>query len=238
MDLLSVHELASMELSRSAFKELYGTFLIVFIGVGAAKASPYTDALTISVAFGTGVSAALWATGGHLNPAVTLSFLTTQRITLVRAVLYIVMQIVGAVLGSCIVYALTPAPFRGTLGSTTRANGVTVSMAFFSELFGSFFLIYTIWSVAVFNNHPSAPGIIGVAVAGLHLVLVQRTGAGLNPARSFGPAAVTVTWDDHWIYWVAPILGGMAAALSYEYALVERALVATPQVTEATSLGP
>ena len=61
-----------------------------------------------------------------------------------------------------------------------------------------------------------APLAIGLAVVVAHLVGVPITGTGLNPARSIGPAIVSGTWINHWIYWVGPIIGGMLAGLVYE----------------------
>ena len=67
-----------------------------------------------------------------------------------------------------------------------------------------------------------APLAIGLAVLVDHLVAVPITGASMNPARSFGPALVAGEWADHWIYWVAPLLGGAIASLTYQFTFINR----------------
>lgn len=93
------------------------------------------------------------------------------------------------------------------------------------EVVVTFVLVFVIFATAVdpagMGNH--APLAIGLTVLVDHLVAVPITGASMNPARSFGPALVAGEWSNHWIYWVAPLLGGAFAGLAYQFAFINRA---------------
>lgn len=219
---LSLSELKMPQFYKQCLAEALGTFIFVFTGVGtvqnikAANVPGQQGAgpVTVAIGFGTGIATALFVVDGHLNPAITLAKLATRRITALRAVLYVLCQLSGSILASSVVYVGTPDGLRGSLGSTTPGPGFSTSETFVLEMFGTFVLALAVWA----TKSPSrAPFTVGVAVTGLHAVLASTTGAGINPARSFGPAVVTDTWDDHWIYWVAPIVGASVGAVAYEF---------------------
>lgn len=174
--------------------------------------------IMISFGFGFGVMVGIVLTarvsGGHLNPAVTLSMLLARQVTPVRAVLMWVAQIMGGLAAGGAASAMTPGPvlFANALG-----DGVSRSRGCFIEAFGTCILCITVLMTCAEQSFLSAwaPAAIGISLFMGHLICVYPTGAGLNPARSLG-AAVAATPDTpfpnyFWIYWIGPILGAILA---------------------------
>ncbi|EEZ98804.1 aquaporin AQPAn.G [Tribolium castaneum] len=161
--------------------------------------------------------------GGHINPAVTAGMMATGNIGIVKGILYIIVQCLGALAGSAVLKALTPEDLhKSGLGNTQLAPGFSPIQGFGVEFFLGFVLILVICGVCDPNKpqaKPAATLAIGMAVAVGHLATVDFTGSSMNPARSFGSALIANNWTDHWVYWAGPILGGVAAALLYKHAL-------------------
>lgn len=204
---------------RALCAEFVGIFLLNFFSCGACTQG---DTHSIAIAFGFSVFVAIsiigHISGGHINPAVTLAILVTGRISLLKAVLYVVVQCVGAVAGTATLKVLLNEKYHQGLGNTQLAEGVTPLQGLGFEFFLGFVLVLTVFGVCdVFkpDSRFLAPLSIGLAVALGHLGTIKYTGSSMNPARSFGTAVVTGVWDDHWIYWLGPILGGIFAALIY-----------------------
>ena len=97
--------------------------------------------------------------------------------------------------------------------------------ALWVEMILTFFLVTVIYMVAVHKKAPA--GIHGISIGGMvfliHLISVPLTGASVNPARTFGPALVSGFWEFHWLYWVAPIIGGIIAGVIMQYVYVKKA---------------
>ena len=93
-----------------------------------------------------------------------------------------------------------------------------------TEIILTFALVFVIFATAVDPKGLGklAPIAIGLTVMADHLVGIPLTGASMNPARSFGPALVSATWDNHWIYWIGPIVGGISAAVFYKLVFLNR----------------
>ncbi|KAJ8920558.1 hypothetical protein NQ315_005427 [Exocentrus adspersus] len=169
--------------------------------------------------------------GAHINPAVTAGMLATGNIAVIKGVLYIIVQCLGALAGSAVLKALTPPSLHdGGLGKTGFNDDVLSPVqAFGIEFFLGFILVLTVCGVCD-QNRPEAkaagPLAIGLAVTLGHLAAIDYTGSSMNPARSFGSAVIANFWENHWVYWVGPIFGGIAAALLYKNAF------------QAPSLGP
>jgi len=210
---------------RVVIAETLGTMVLVIIGCGSALnkdwASPF-DVTQVSLAFGLSVMAMASAighiSGGHLNPAVSIGLLAGGELPLVDCLVYTVSQCIGAVLGSSILYGVTPTSRLGTLG----ANGigeVSPGAAVLLEAILTMVLVLVVYSSAVDPSHPWAPGLapltIGLTVTAAHLVLIPYTGTSVNPARSLGPALVGNHWKDHWVFWVGPITGGVVGGILY-----------------------
>ncbi len=233
-----------MEQLKSAWRpcmaEFIGTFALVFIGAGAVCADSYLinvqgafvgfGLLGIALAHGLVLAIAVSTTGhisgGHINPAVTAGFLVTGRITRTLGVLYIVSQLVGAIIAGMLLRAIFPegAWQPVNLGTPALSTDVSSWSGVLLELILTFFLVFTVFAVAVDERAPK--NIYGFAIG---LVLTMDilaggplTGAAMNPARAFGPALVSGFWENHLIYWLGPLLGGMAAALLYNYALLKK----------------
>lgn len=204
-----------------------GTFFLVLIGPGAAMVNAVTGGSLgvagIALAFAFVITGMIYAighiSGAHLNPAVTVAFWSARRFPGSDVAPYITAQCVGAVLASLALRAaLGPV---GHLGATLPSMNplISVGTAFGIEFALSFALMFVIMAVA--TDERVAPGFAGIAV-GLTvgfcaLTMGPITGASMNPARSFGPALVGGEWRSHWLYWVAPVLGMVVAARTYDW---------------------
>ncbi len=219
-------------LSRRAFAEALGTFGLVFFGAGsvAVQGMPNGASGILGIALAHGlvlailVTALLGISGGHLNPAVTIGLLVARRTEGRTAAAYIVAQLVGAVLGALLLQALFPiGSVRGvSLGTPTIGNAVQFHQAILMEAAMAFLLVSAVFGTCVNPASPRIGGFgIGLALTVDILVGGPLTGAAVNPARAFGPALVSGNWVAHAAYWVGPILGGIIAALVWEYVLLK-----------------
>ena len=237
----------SMETWRSVAAEFIATGLFVFLGTGSVVVAlnvigedgSFSDpSFIISVALAHGlaiaflVAATAKISGGHINPVVSFAAAMTGKMKVSTAVLYIVAQIVAAVLGSLLLKTVIAGPAElGHLG----AHGVNLAIVedqmgdgagagLLIEAVLTFALVFVIFATAIDRKGLAhlAPVAIGLVVLVDHLVGIPLTGAGMNPARSFGPAVVANFWDDHWIYWLGPLIGAAVAALVYEYVFLDR----------------
>lgn len=208
--------------------ELIGTFFLVFIGTGAIAADAFSGGavglLGVALAFGLAVSMMVAATakisGGHINPAVTFGLFVTGNIGGKEAGTYILAQLLGATGASFVLSLISPnaSVTASNLGVTLPASGVSVGTLVGFEIALTFMLVFVIFSVAVDPKSQFkgiANFVIGLTVTSCALVGGTITGASLNPARSFGPALITGTWDYQWAYWIAPLIGGALAAFVY-----------------------
>uniref|UniRef100_T1ILF0 Aquaporin n=1 Tax=Strigamia maritima TaxID=126957 RepID=T1ILF0_STRMM len=217
-------EMTNTNIWKSLLAEFIGTFFLVLVGCGSCISWNAADLVQISLAFGVTVATIVQCichvSGGHINPAVTIGMLITGKISLVRCVLYILSQCVGAIVGSAVLRAFTPESLVKSLGATLINERISSLEAFGVEFFISFMLIFTVFAVCDENRTDvkgSAPLAIGLAVATCHLFAIPYTGSSMNPARSFGPAVVMNLWDDHWVYWIGPSVGGAVAAVLYHF---------------------
>ena len=208
--------------------EFIGTFFLVFMGTGAIAANSFSGgavglvgiALTFGLTIALMVGATARISGGHINPAVTFGMLITGNIKIKDAGLYLAAQLLGAVAASLLLGLLSPnnQMTAGNLGVTLPASGVGLVSLMGIEIVLTFLLVFVIFSVAVDSKSPfknSANFIIGLTVTVCALMGGTLTGASMNPARSFGPALITGEWTLHWVYWIAPLIGGGLAAFSY-----------------------
>lgn len=214
--------------------EFVGTFALVFVGGGAIMAvsqgGPAAGGLlTVAIAHGLILGILITATmriSGHLNPAVTIGFLAARRIEPVMAGVYIVAQLLAAMLAAYALKGLMP----DDLVTATRDGGQAIALsisgtqAFFLEAIATFFLVFVVFGTAVDPRAPQVGGFaIGLTVTADILAIGPFTGASMNPARSFGPAVATGIYEGQLYYWTGPIIGGIVAALLYDQLFLRRA---------------
>lgn len=233
------------ELWKAAVAEFVGPFTLVVAGVGAIISTQNLSdggnlvavALAHGLAIGLMVAALGHISGGHFNPAVTLSMLATGEVSLTRAIGYIVAQLLGAVAGAGILTVIFPAlgeMGRNNIGVNLGLPGlgpdVTVGGAVVMEVVMTFFLVLVIFGTAVDPRgpRPIAGLAIGLTITMDILAGGRVTGAAMNPARAFGPAVVQQDFTNWWIYWVGPIIGGVIAAFAYKYFWLGQAGPAAP----------
>jgi MIP family channel proteins len=216
---------------KSCWAEFLGTFALCFIGQGAIITQhvgfPGAGLLGIAVAHGLALAVMISAlgavSGGHFNPAVTLSLVVTGRQSAGSAAAYWVSQLVGAVVASYLLVAVFPAAAWQpvALGAARLFPELTAMGGALVEFVLTFFLVTAVWGTAVDERHPPIGGFgIGLAVTMGILAGGMLTGGAMNPARAFGPALAAGAWADHWIWWVGPLLGGAAAGLVYNGAVL------------------
>jgi aquaporin NIP len=167
--------------------------------------------------------------GAHINPAVTLAFTLTRHFPRREALFYICAQFAGAALAGLVLLAVWPSK-PGDLGA--NSIGVSVGSALVVETILSSLLMFVIMAVATDVRAVGTGAAIAVGGVVLLDILVGGgvSGASMNPARSFGPALASGTWDDFWIWVVGPIVGATLGGIAYQ--LVRASKVAP--VTEQT----
>ena len=239
---------------RAWFAEAIATYALVFFGPLAIILSvvAFGDGLSIEsiimIALGHGAAIGLMVyafghiSGAHINPAVTIPMMITKKISVADGIGYIIFQLIGAVVAAFSLKAILPeigakVHFGTQTGPSELLNnsvmaGITV------EIILTFFLVTVIFLTAVHKKAPA--GIHGISIGGmvflLHLVGVPLTGASMNPARTFGPAVVSGFWELHWLYWLAPIIGGIIAGVIMNYVFVNKAEPETKSRTPSSSV--
>jgi aquaporin TIP len=211
---------------KSYWAEFLGTFALCFVGQGAIVVQHilgHGDLLTIAIAhgvvLGTMISALGSVSGGHFNPAVTFGFVVTGRQSLTSAITYWISQLLGAGIASVVLRAAVPGEAGDAVhyGVPAIAAGIGYSQAFILEFVLTFLLVTAVWGTLVDERAPRVGGFgVGLTLMVGILVAGPFTGGAMNPARAFGAALVSGNWDGHWLYWLAPMLGGAAAARVYK----------------------
>ena len=229
---------------RKYIAEFLGTFILVFVGTGSVVYSAATTSspLTIALAFGLALAVAIYAfgniSGGHFNPAVSLSMAIQKRLTWIEFIGYVIAQLLGAIVASAAVYGGISAYLKSPtvvqalsgqkmsvsqfvnlagLGQTNFADGQTLA-AFLFELVLTFLFILVISIVTKLANVP-APLIIGLWLSALLIVALPITGGAFNPARALAPAIFVQgkALGHVWVYVVANLLGGVLAAYAANF---------------------
>jgi len=218
---------------RPLVAEFIGVFLFVFVTAGAIVLNTYRDGIIglagIAAAQGVTLAIAVTATmnisGGHLNPAVTLGLWSIGRIGWKQTGLYVVAQLLGAILAALAVKGLYPemAGRVAQLGVPRLASDISFTQGVLIEAILTFFLAFAVMATVVDAAAPKVAGwAIGLTVMMGVLASGGITGAGMNPARAFGPALAANAWLGQLVYWIGPILGAVAAMQVYERLLLKR----------------
>lgn len=228
------------KISTKFIVELVGTFSLVLFGCGAAAiAGVDTIAglsglglLGISMAFGLAVVVMAYSIGGisgcHINPAITIAMLTAGKISVKDAGVYIVAQLIGAVLAAFVLMQILNGMDGFSMGEYALGsngwgenyqNNFNVTSAFIAEAVLTFLFLFVIFATtSKFGNSTMAGLAIGLTLVLIHLVAIPITGTSVNPARSFGPAifAGGAALSQLWLFIVAPLVGGIVAALFWK----------------------
>lgn len=245
-----MEELTKWSLYRAVIAEFIATLLFLYITVATVIGYSHQSDKTLpgntdAACSGVGVLGIAWAfggmifvlvyctagiSGGHINPAVTFGLFLARKVSLVRAILYMIAQCLGAICGVGFVKAFQSAYYSKYGGGANMLSaGYTKGTGLAAEIIGTFVLVYTVFSAtdpkrSARDSHVPvlAPLPIGFAVFMVHLATIPITGTGINPARSFGAAVIynkDKAWDDHWIFWVGPFIGAAIAAAYHQYVL-------------------
>ncbi|XVF20231.1 hypothetical protein REPUB_Repub11eG0180000 [Reevesia pubescens] len=254
--LIDAEELTKWSFYRAVIAEFIATLLFLYVTVLTVIGySVQTDPAKNTVdpdCGGVGVLGIAWAfggmifilvyctagiSGGHINPAVTFGLFLARKVSLIRAIMYMVAQCLGAICGCGLVKAFQKTYYNTYGGGANELKvGYNKGTGLGAEIIGTFVLVYTVFSAtdpkrSARDSHVPvlAPLPIGFAVFMVHLATIPITGTGINPARSFGAAVIynkEKAWDDQWIFWVGPFIGAAIAAFYHQYILRAAAIKA------------
>ena len=224
---------------RKAVAEFVGAFTLIFIGAGAILTAGTTStsdlllvALAHGLAIGVMVSALAHVSGGHFNPAVTFGALVSRQISPRLAAIYWIAQLLGGVGGAAALALIFPqSVWQGyhlgtpTLGTVPSLGwDVGVGTGILVEAILTFFLVFVIFGTGI-DPKGSFNAVGGFAIGLTISIDIMMggplTGAAMNPARWFGPAIVSGFFENLYVYWVGPLIGGAVAALLYRYVFLE-----------------
>ena len=214
--------------------EMIGTMVLVLMGCGSAvfagsaagAVSAGVGTLGVAFAFGLSVVAMAYAIGGisgcHINPAITLGVLLSGRMSVKDAAMYIVFQVIGAVIGSAILYALVSTGAHGgptATGSNGFADGMMLQAFIAEAVFTFIFVLVVLGSTDSEKGAGNLAGLaIGLTLVLVHIVCIPVTGTSVNPARSIGPALFQggEALSQLWLFIVAPFVGAALSAVVWK----------------------
>ena len=243
-----------MQIGKRMAAEALGTFWLVFGGCGSAViAAVFGDVgielLGVAFAFGLTVLTMAYAvghiSGGHFNPAVTVGLWAGGRVPVRDIAPYVVAQVAGAILASLVLlYIAQGSPIFNLAVNGLAQNGYaeaspggySVAAAFATEaLLTGFFLLIILGATDGRAPAGFAPIAIGLGLTLIHLISIPVTNTSVNPARSTGPALIVggLALQQLWLFWVAPLLGALAAGFAHQLLFSEGETVAETDKTTA-----
>ena len=214
--------------------EFVGTFALIFFGAGSICADQFLRTssngqvglglLGIALAYGLTMGIMVISlghiSGGHFNPAVTIGYWVTRKISTFDTVTYWIVQLAGGISAAYLLRRL-PVDVWGPvqLGTPDLASGISRTSGMIFEAVTTFFLVFVVFATAVdergvFNKMAGLA--VGMTVTIGVLFGGPFTGAALNPARAFGPALAANHWTNNGVYWIGPLAGGVAAGWLYD----------------------
>ena len=218
-------------LMKKYLAEMVGTMVLVLLGCGTAVSlncgADTASVVGTAIAFGLAVVAMAYTIGGisgcHINPAITLGCLLTKRIGTKDACMYMLFQVIGAFIGSAILFALVSTSPEAVQGTATGANacqaGISQTTAFIAEaVLTGIFVFVVLGTTDAKKGAGNFAGLaIGLSLILIHLVGIHYTGTSVNPARSIAPAVFQggQAIDDLWIFIVGPFVGSVLAACTW-----------------------
>jgi aquaporin Z len=242
--------------TRKLIVEAIGTFFLVFFAVGVATlsfgfkfagTSVSAGVVTTAFAFGLVLLALAYTlgpiTGCHINPAVTMGFYVSGRMPLNEAIGYWVAQFVGGIAGALVlwgIFSASPIYSRKRTGLGADGYGplsmthINTAGAFGVEVILTLLFVFIVLQATSKLTAPGFAGIaIGLALTVVHLIGIPLTGTSVNPARSLGPALVVggLALSQVWLFIIAPLVGGVVAAVLYRYVFAEETVPEAPAAT-------
>jgi len=225
-----------MSTTKKLFAEFLGTFWLVLGGCGSAVLAATFPAvgiglLGVSLAFGLTVLTMVYAvghiSGGHFNPAVSIGLWVGGRFASKDLPGYIIAQLVGATTGAAVLYLIASGNSEFSLAGGFAANGYgehspgkySLLAAFTSEVAMTFFFLIIILGATHANAPKGFAGLaIGLSLTLIHLISIPVTNTSVNPARSTSQALFAGGWaiSQLWLFWLAPIVGAIAAGMVYK----------------------
>lgn len=208
--------------------EMVGTMTLVLMGCGSAifngGCGTPAQVLTVAMAFGLSIVAMAYTIGGisgcHINPAITFGCMLSGRMTAKDGLMYMLFQVIGALIGSSILWILTSnidATYATTTGANACASGVSMAGGFIAEVIFTFiFVLVVLGSTDPQKGAGNFAGLaIGLSLVLVHIVCIPITGTSVNPARSIAPALFEggEALSQLWIFIVAPLIGALLSAL-------------------------
>ncbi len=214
--------------------ELIGTFALVLIGCGSAViAGEYIGFLGISFAFGLTVLVMVYAIGNisgcHINPAITVAMLVAGKMKSKDAMAYIIVQCIGAIIAAGVLFVIASGQADYSLAAnglgqngygTLSPGGYSLVACIIAEIVLTGLFLFVIFGSTSKDAPKGFAGVsIGFSLILIHLVGIPITGTSVNPARSLGPAIFVggETLSQLWLFWVAPVIGGILAAIVWKY---------------------
>lgn len=215
-----------MNLLKKCTAEFIGTFVLVFFACGTAavvgcSAENGTGYLLTALAFGLVIVAMAYSidniSGCHINPAVSIAMLVSGKLSVKDFIGYLIAQFAGATAGSAVLMAFVGK--ESGLGANALYEG-NIALSILIEIILTFVFVIAILGVTSKIENSAVSGIvIGLTLTLVHILGISFTGTSVNPARSFGPA-LFVGGDalaNVWVFLVAPLVGGVLAALVYKF---------------------
>jgi len=242
---------------RAWLAEAIATYALVFFGPLSVILSVvvFGDGLTIEsilmISLGHGAVIALMVyafghvSGAHINPAVTIPMMITKKISVADGIGYIIFQVIGAIIATLSLMAILPEIGKPVLwgghGGPSELLNHSIMSGFVVEVILTFFLVLVIFMTVVHKKAPKS--VYGATIGGmvflLHIVGVPLTGASMNPARSLAPAVATGDvglLEIQWLYWVAPIIGGIIAGVIMNYVFINKDEAKTKSESQSSSV--
>jgi len=207
--------------------EFIGTLVLVLFGTGIAVVSG-GDLVATALAFGLAIVAEAYVIGDisgcHVNPAVSLAMLISKKMTAKDFCCYVIAQVLGALAGTAILYAILKGTALGTgaLGAngyaSLSATNISLAGALLTEIVLTFVFVYTILGVTSDKKYAPVAGlVIGLTLTFVHLLGINLTGTSVNPARSLAPALFLggEALKQVWVFILAPFIGAALSACVY-----------------------
>ncbi|MGD0645712.1 MAG: aquaporin Z [Candidatus Bathyarchaeia archaeon] len=227
-------ETLGIKATKKYLAELIGTMVLVLMGCGGAViAGKAIGNVGIAFCFGLAVLAMVYAIGSvsgcHINPAISISMLAAGKLGVKDTVFYVVFQCAGAIIGAGILYAIAIGNPSYTLAANSLGNpsglganqysAYSLASVLIAEIVLTFLFVLVVHGSTSERAPKGFAGLaIGLTLVLIHLVAIPIDGTSVNPARSLGPALFVggTALSQLWVFWVAPIIGGILAAVVWK----------------------